>query len=419
MKVILIAFACHPELGSESAAGWTMALLLAQSHQVHVVTQSCNRSAISRFEFGEEIQKNLTFCYVSSTERAYQNRMVARIMSWVNYKKWLTQAQHEFAQILRKEKPDLIHHVTIATWRVGIPWMGFGIPVVWGPLGGAAKFPLRFLSGLSFSGGSFEIVRNLGTYMGRMLPSVVKSCRSAAAIICANGLDAGFLNLIRGQGKGLYVLSSAHFSVNEVKRFEKAGERKEPYSPLQAFAGGICIGSKGIRFALEALALAREKGTRVEFTVASFGPELNFLKYITRKLKLCDQVQFHDGFRGEAYDRALGKSHVFLLPSFREGSPRTILEAMLAGVVPVVCKASAQGEIVDAKVGFAIPICSRHELVRGLADALILLDHDRELLQSMGRAARSKVSENYSEKTFLSKMESIYQETLQRKGGKQ
>jgi glycosyltransferase involved in cell wall biosynthesis len=252
-----------------------------------------------------------------------------------------------------------------------------------------------------------------------MLPSVVKSCRSAAAIICGNGLDAGFLNQIRGQGKGLYVLSSAHFSVNEVKRFEKAGERKEPYAPLQAFAGGICIGSKGIRFALEALALARQKGTRVQFTVASFGPELNFLKHITRKLKLCDQVQFHDGFRGEAYDRALGKSHVFLLPSFREGSPRTILEAMLAGVVPVVCKASAQGEIVDPKVGFAIPISSRHELVRGLAEALILLDHDRELLQSMGRAARSKVSENYSEKTFLSKMESIYQETLQRKGSKQ
>ena len=418
MKVILIAFACHPELGSESAVGWTMALLLAQRHQVRVVTQECNRPAIARFEFGDEIQKNLAFCYVGSGARAYQNRMVARIMSWVNYKNWLTQVHDEFAQILSKEKPDLIHHVTIATWRVGIPWMGFGIPVVWGPLGGAAKFPLRFLSGLSFSGGSFEIVRNLGTYLGRMLPSVIKSCRSAVAIICANSLDAGFLDQIRGQKKGLYVLSSAHFSVNEVKRFEKAGECKEPYAPLQAFAGGICIGSKGIRFALEALALARQKGTLVEFTVASYGPELDFLKHITRKLKLCDQVQFHDGFRGEAYDRALGKSHVFLLPSFREGSPRTILEAMLAGVVPVVCKASAQGEIVDAKVGFAIPISSRHELVRGLADALILLDRDRELLQSMSRAARSKVSENYSEKSFLAKIESIYQETLLCKGSK-
>lgn len=418
MKVILIAFGCNPEQGSESAVGWTMALLLAQRHQVRVVTQECNRSAVARFRFGDEIQKNLTFYYVGSTERTYQNRMVARIMSWVSYKKWLTQAQDEFAQILRKEKPDLIHHVTIATWRVGIPWMGFGIPVVWGPLGGAAKFPLRFLGGLSFSGGSFEIVRNIGTYVGRMLPSVIKSCRSAVAIICANGLDAGFLDQIRGQKKGLYVLSSAHFSVKEVKRFEKAGERKEPYAPLQAFAGGICIGSKGIRFALEALALARQKGTRVEFTVASYGPELNFLKHITRKLKLCDQVLFHDGFRGEAYDTALGKSHVFLLPSFREGSPRTILEAMLAGVVPVVCKASAQGEIVDAKVGFAIPISSPHELLWGLAEALILLDHDRELLQSMSRAAQSKVSENYSEKSFLTKIESIYQETLLCKGRK-
>jgi len=413
MKVLLIASACHPEIGSESAAGWKLALNLAGQYAVHVITQAENRDAILKFRFDSKISQNLAFTFIGSPPRSYQNRMIARIMSWVIYFKWLREVEARLAEILKQEQPDLIHHATIATWRVGIPWLGYGIPVVWGPLGGAATFPARFLGGLSVSGAFFEVFRNIGNSVGRFIPSVKRSCRGAAAVICGNKADAEFIKKIRGNISGVHVLSSVQFSAQEFERFQQASEIKEPDAPLQAFAGGICIGSKGIQFALEALALANEEGTRVSFTVASFGPELGHLKKVASKLGLQSQVRFHAGFQGIAYEEILGKSHVFLLPSFREGSPRTILEAMLAGAVPVVCRASAQGEIVDDKVGFAIPPTSRRELVRGLTDALILLDRDRERLKKMSRFAQSKVLANNRSESFLQKMGSIYQEAFQ------
>lgn len=50
MKILLVAFACHPEWGSESAAGWKTAMLLAREHKVHVITHPENQLAIESFE---------------------------------------------------------------------------------------------------------------------------------------------------------------------------------------------------------------------------------------------------------------------------------------------------------------------------------------------------------------------------------
>ncbi len=412
MKVLLSAFACHPVLGSESAAGWKLALLLARNHRVHVLTQNENRSAIENYQFDPQTSGKITFSFLGPFYKKHSNRMIARIMSWVHYLRWLREVGRALGPIVQKEEPALIHHATIATWRIGIPFFGFGVPVVWGPLGGAARFPAQFLSGLSISGAAFEIVRNLGNEFGRYLPSVVRSCRRAAAIICGNEADASFIKKIRKRNSGVHVLSSAYFSEGEMDQFRVGGLQKEPNATLQAFAGGICIGSKGMQFALEAIALARQAGVKIDYTIASFGPELAHLQQTTEKLKLQEQVRFHPGFRGKAYVDILGKSHIFLMPSFREGSPRTILEAMLAGAVPVVCRASAQGEIVDEKVGFAAPIGSRRELVAHLARVLIQLDRNRPLLQKMGQAAQEKVTANHSFARFAQQIEDIYQSAI-------
>jgi len=383
-------------------------MLLAREHKVHVITHPENRVAIESFDLDAQVRPNLTFSFLGQPFKNHPNLMVARLMSWVLYKKWLRQVRNEFPQIIKKERPDLIHHVTFATWRIGVPWHEFGLPVVWGPLGGAANFPTRFLSGLSLSGAAFEIIRNLGTWIGCRIPTVIRCSSRSHAIICGNGPDAAWIEKIRGQRNGIHVLSSAHFSSEEIKRFQKAGEGKDFDAPLQAFAGGICIGSKGIQFALEALALARRQGTRVHYVVACTGPELSHLIKTVRKLKLQDQVQFHPGFRGHAYAEILGQSHLFLLPSFREGSPRTILEAMLAGAVPLVCQASAQGEIVGKAEGFAVPIRSRKELIQSLAAAMVQLDRERTQLIAMSQAAQRKAREKFSSDFFLRKVGEIY-----------
>ena len=47
MKILLSAYACEPNKGSEPAVGWNWArTLVGQGHSVHVITRSNNRTAI-------------------------------------------------------------------------------------------------------------------------------------------------------------------------------------------------------------------------------------------------------------------------------------------------------------------------------------------------------------------------------------
>ena len=96
------------------------------------------------------------------------------------------------------------------------------------------------------------------------------------------------------------------------------------------------IGTKGVSLALRALARVAKQGMDFHYTVAGGGPEVKSLKSLCHKLDLDDKVEFHTGYAGNDYVRALHGSDVYLLPSFREGTPVTLLEAYLAGCYPVV-----------------------------------------------------------------------------------
>jgi glycosyltransferase involved in cell wall biosynthesis len=186
--------------------------------------------------------------------------------------------------------------------------------------------------------------------------------------------------------------------------------KKEYHGDLKAFVGGICIGSKGIYFALRALRLARNRGHIISYTVASTGPELRFLKEKAKELDLSSQVTFHEGFRGDEYREALREHQIYLMPSFREGSSISIMESMLAGGVPIVVRASTPGEIVTPECGFAVPVTHSKKIVEGLAQALIQLAENRDLLKRLSLQAHNRIAMGFSAERYLETTSRVYEE---------
>lgn len=87
------------------------------------------------------------------------------------------------------------------------------------------------------------------------------------------------------------------------------------------------------------------------------------------------------------------RSHVFVLPSFyREGIPRTILEAMSMGRPVITCNAPGCRETVaDGKNGYLVPMRD----VEALAAAMLRFIEEPGNIASMGRAARQIVEDRY------------------------
>ena len=89
---------------------------------------------------------------------------------------------------------------------------------------------------------------------------------------------------------------------------------------------------------------------------------------------------------------AIGASSVYVLPSYREGTPRTVLEAMAMGRAVITTDAPGCREtVVDGDNGFLIPVKS----VDALERAMQCFIDDPVLAQRMGKRSRQRAENKY------------------------
>ncbi|MDJ0951666.1 MAG: glycosyltransferase family 4 protein [Alphaproteobacteria bacterium] len=107
---------------------------------------------------------------------------------------------------------------------------------------------------------------------------------------------------------------------------------------------------------------------------------------------LATRVRFL-GYRQDVPD-LMRAADVFTLPSHREGMPRSIIEAMFAGL-PVVATdiRGSREEVVDNETGLLVPVGD----VGALARALSRLVGDPQARTDMGRAGRARAQALYNE----------------------
>ena len=89
---------------------------------------------------------------------------------------------------------------------------------------------------------------------------------------------------------------------------------------------------------------------------------------------------------------AISDCSVYVLPSYREGTPRTVLEAMAMGRAVITTDAPGCREtVVDGDNGFLVPVKD----VNALADAMIKVIESPGLAASMGERSRQIAESKY------------------------
>lgn len=392
--------------------GWKAVASIAKRHDVRVLVHEMNRPDWERSGKLGEIPPNVRVRFVAGRAEWHTNRLMARIQSWTRYLQFSKAALAEAMAWHAEEPADLVHQVTYATWRVASPLWQMPIPLVWGPLGGAAVFPRKFLSILGTSSKLFELVREFSGMMAVRNRGLRRCLRNAAVVIAANQETLEFLAPLR-PGPLLKVPVTSVVDAEAARLKRPARAHADPSVPLRLFAGGNIGGSKGVSLALRAVAKLKQQGVAVHYLIAGGGPELATLEALADALGITAEVTFHPGFAGADYVRALQESDVYFLPSFRETMPITLIEAILAGCYPVVADASAPGEIVRLVGGDAVPVESPDQVVAALVAAIVRLDRKRDGLAVAAEKIRQRVIEQFGADVYDAGIEQAYQLALQ------
>jgi len=410
VRVLIVAFACDPRAGSESFIGWNAIKALCGRVDLEVVTSDNSRLGLEK----EAAERPLGFRvhYLGTKTNWHPNRMVARLQSWLQAFDFSRQVLAKAQQIHSERPLDLTHHVTITTWRVPSLLWRLGVPFIWGPIGGGEPFPWKCRTLLSSTALIFEAAREISNNVNRMFSEVRASARNAAFCLATNEETKTLLIELRGRKDGVEVMSPAIFWPERIDMLRTGSLPKPATQPLRIFAGGTLQGSKGVAIAIKSLALAKNQGVDFVYLLGGYGQELSHLQNLKKELGLMDRVAFGDNLNGEAYLNELKRSHLYLLPSLRENIGLTLMEAMLAGCVPIVANGGGPGSIVAENRGFKIAISNPDKMAAEIAEVICLLARDPGFREKLGREASQFVATEYSAKNYQDSMAEIYRKAL-------
>lgn len=148
---------------------------------------------------------------------------------------------------------------------------------------------------------------------------------------------------------------------------------------------GVRKGSYDLLAALESLPPAVRE--RVHLTLAGDG-EVDAV--LAAAASLGDAVTVRDWLDPDARDAALAAAQVFALPSYEEGLPMALLEAMAAGLVPLSTPVGGIGEVVSDGVNGILVTPGD---VPALADAIAAVATDDALRERLADGALTRASD--------------------------
>lgn len=322
MKLLLSAYACEPDKGSEPEVGWRVLLAAAQRHDVWLLTRRNNAESIRRGLVGLGLDGAVTVVGVDLGESALAVKRAGRRLGlyWY-YHRWQALAGETARKLHERVAFDVVHHVTLATYWTPSGVSDLGPPFVWGPVGGGTSVPWTLLPSLGLKGAGYETARWLVQRVWYQLNGASSLARRSTTTLVQNLETAQRLRLAEP-----HVLPNA-LSV-KVPEDGFAARRSSDVVMV-----GRLIALKAPRLAL--LAMRDLEHPTARLILVGDGPETPRLRRLADRLQIAHKVVFRGAIARDDVFRQVAEGGVLLHPALHEESPLAVAEALSVGT-PVV-----------------------------------------------------------------------------------
>ncbi|MEG0031587.1 glycosyltransferase family 4 protein [Acinetobacter sp.] len=285
-------------------------------------------------------------------------------------------------QLIRQIQPDYVLSYTIK-------------PVIYGTLAASlAKVPHRFalITGLGYAFQNAESGKR--SIFQKMVHSLyAQALKHAHKVFFQNPDDLKLfqsMQLVSPQKPTVVVNGSGvnvqDFAVLDLPKNEQ-GQVKASFLLIARL-----LGDKGVREYAEAARIIKVEHPEVEFHLVGWVDE-NPAAIAQAELDtwVAEKVVNYWGKLSDVRP-AIAASSVYVLPSYREGTPRTVLEAMAMGRAIITTDAPGCREtVIHGQNGYLVPVKSVEELVQAMQTFI----DDPQLMVQMGQRSREIALEKY------------------------
>ena len=417
MKVLINAYACSPNMGSEPGMAWNWCVNLARHCELYIITEG---------EFQERIEATLPNLSQGANMHFYWNPIGGddeiqcdkiRRMCWNQgdwrfykyYKDWQKRTAEIAKEICREEKIDVLHQLNMIGFREpGYLWKvskETGIPFVWGPVDAKERFPMEYTTDApSMTRLKLRLKNAITWWQLKHDRRVHEAVNQASCVISASGNSVTSFKKYFSIESPLLNETGCHV-VNE-EGIEVDATNKSTFDIIWV---GKMDFRKQLGLALRSVAMAYHPYIRLH--IVGSGNIKSYL-YEAEKLGIADNCVIHGSVSHEEVQAIMQKSDVFLFTSVAEGTPHVVLEA-IANRLPIVCfDTCGQGDCVNDEVGIKIPLSTPNQSVKDFAEKIEYLYVHREVLAQMSENCKQR-AEELSWERKAEQMVELYKEVIE------
>ncbi len=292
--------------------------------------------------------------------------------------------------ILKRIKPDIVHNVALK-------------PVVLGSLAAQFAGVQNIVNAPVGMGYVFTSEENRARILRPIVNALIRYSlgRQVRRVIIENNDD--FNNLVAGgfaKNETVALIKGAGVDI------EKFDCKPEPDGHVRVIMVSRLLRDKGVQEFIDAAKLVKARESTVQFVlvgdVDDGNPTSLTAEHLTDLRKSRDVTWL--GARTDIA-KLLAASHVACLPSYREGLPKSLIEAASAGRPIVTTDVPGCREVVTHMVN-GLLIQPRD--VTALATAIEKLVNDPQLRQSMGKENRQKAESEYANEMIIAQTHGVY-----------
>ena len=386
-KVLLLAYACSPNHGSEPGLGWKWAVESAKNFDTWVISQEGEFAGDIRSYLKEHGEiSGLHFTFIDKSPWAKHFKRIG-VLGYLFRNQWHRQAFRVAQHLHQQIGFDLVHQINFTGFREpGYLWK-LDIPFVWGPVGGTQNYPWRFLGEADLLGAFTEGLRSvLNRLQLHFSPRVRQAASRASLFLAANStIQRDFARVHRVEP--ILMLETGIHAAAASSRRPDLNRRV-----LRILWSGDHAPHKGLPLLLKALCGLNQR-VPYDLRILGSGRLRHRWQRLARNLNLAGNVTWLGRLPHHQTLEQYQWADVFVFTSLRDTSGNVVLEALAAGV-PVVCL-DHQGvrDMVTEECGIKIPVTVPSEVVIKLSEAILNLAQDPALRQRLSAGALRRVRE--------------------------
>jgi glycosyltransferase involved in cell wall biosynthesis len=409
MRILLSAYACEPEKGSEQEVGWQWAMHLAKHCDVTVLTRANNQANIQNaLKSMPPNQRRPEFLYHEAPRCALKLKKLIGVRCY--YQLWQKTAHRKIKQLVKHRHFDIFHHITFASYRYDTAFDNSFGPCIWGPVGGAELVPEDFLPPLASRAGLYERLRNHLILRDFKHPKNLQRKLAKFSLILASTKET--LQLFNHAGVESQLMPTIGIDPEVWACQREARDRNKPTRLL--YVGSFRY-LKGVHWLLEAL----NKIITSNFTLSlvGSGPEEKNLQGLVERFNLNEKVHFLGRIPLAKMPQIYAQHDLFIFPSLHDSGGFAALEAMASGM-PVICF-DVGGSAISVKegCGIRVPLTTPQRTVELLSSAIkSYIDGCKNIIME-GQNAAFHCKKYYSWDANSYRLIDFYQSLLQPQKG--